>query len=160
MCSNSFLSSAETKAFFCCCLHICLLFANVTSRSNIFSHLRDIPFQLDVYKRQLSNNPGRDTAADIVEFRMLSKSNVSQAVECLIQKSLLERRQDTKDRRRIHLSLTPKSKPITDDIETVRNHFRKQIFLGFTEEEEKQFAWFNERIAKNTKIELEGDEIA
>lgn len=108
----------------------------------------------------LSNNPGRDTAADIVEFRMLSKSNVSQAVECLIQKSLLERRQDTKDRRRIHLSLTPKSKPITDDIETVRNHFRKQIFLGFTEEEEKQFAWFNERIAKNTKIELEGDEIA
>ena len=43
----------------------------------------------------LQNNPGRDTAADIVELRMLSKSNVSQAVESLIQKSLLQRRQDT-----------------------------------------------------------------
>lgn len=34
----------------------------------------------------LYNNPGKDTAADIVELRMLSKGNVSQAVESLIQK--------------------------------------------------------------------------
>ena len=33
----------------------------------------------------LYNNPGRDTAADIVELRMLSKENVSQAVELLMQ---------------------------------------------------------------------------
>ena len=52
----------------------------------------------------LYNNPGRDTAADIVEYRMLSKGNVSQAVESLIQKGLLQRCQDTRDRRRIHLS--------------------------------------------------------
>ena len=29
----------------------------------------------------LYNNPGKDTAADIVELRMLQKSNVSQAAE-------------------------------------------------------------------------------
>lgn len=34
----------------------------------------------------LYNNPGKDTAADITELRMLSKGNVSQAVESLIQK--------------------------------------------------------------------------
>ena len=39
----------------------------------------------------LHNNPGKDTAKDIVELRMLSKGNVSQAVESLIQKSLLQR---------------------------------------------------------------------
>ena len=33
----------------------------------------------------LHNNPGVDTAADITELRMLSKGNVSQAVESLIQ---------------------------------------------------------------------------
>ena len=33
----------------------------------------------------LHNNPGKDTAADIVELRMLSKGNVSQAVESLIR---------------------------------------------------------------------------
>ena len=103
----------------------------------------------------LQNNSGRDTAADIVELRMLSKSNVSQAVESLIQKSMLERRQDTRDRRRIHLSLTTEARPITDDIETVRETFRKQIFRGFSAEEQQQFVWFNERIAENIKTAAE-----
>ena len=39
----------------------------------------------------LHNNPGKDTAADITELRMLSKGNVSQAVESLIQKALLKK---------------------------------------------------------------------
>lgn len=108
----------------------------------------------------LFNHPGRDTAADIVELRMLSKSNVSQAVESLIRKSLLQRRQDTEDRRRIHLSLTAASKPITDEIELVRERFHKQIFRGFTGEEEKLFALFNERIAQNTRIASEGEKMA
>ena len=55
----------------------------------------------------LKNNPTLDTAGDIVEIRMLSKGNVSQAVESLIRKSLLQRTQDTDDRRKIHLSLLP-----------------------------------------------------
>lgn len=101
----------------------------------------------------LFNNPGRDTAADIVELRMLAKGNVSQAVENLIQKSLLQRRQDTEDRRRIHLSLTAEANPITRDIELIRQKFREQVFRGFSEEEIKQFVWFNDRIAENTKPE-------
>lgn len=107
----------------------------------------------------LFNNPGRDTAADIVELRMLAKSNVSQAVENLIQKSLLQRRQDKTDRRKTHLSLTSEADPITRDIEVVRETFRKQVFRGFTEEEQQQFFLFNERIAENTKRAMEGDSI-
>ena len=34
----------------------------------------------------LHNNPTKDTAGDIVELRMLSKGNVSQAVDLLCQK--------------------------------------------------------------------------
>ena len=107
----------------------------------------------------LYNNPGKDTAADIVELRMLAKSNVSQAVENLIQKSLLQRRQDTEDRRRIHLSLSSETKPITEDIEAVKEIFRKQIFRGFTEKEQQQFVQFNDRIAENTKSAMEGANI-
>ena len=107
----------------------------------------------------LYNNPGRDTAADIVEYRMLSKGNVSQAVESLIQKGPLQRCQDTRDRRRIHLSLTGKARPITDEIERVRQIFQDQIFRDFSEEEERQFARYNERIAENIKKAAEGDEI-
>ncbi len=50
----------------------------------------------------LHNNPGKDTAGDIVELRMLQKSNVSQAVELLYKKGFLIRQQDSEDRRRIH----------------------------------------------------------
>ena len=57
----------------------------------------------------LYNNPERDTAADIVERRMLPKGNVSAGVETLVQKGLLMRRQDQTDRRKIHLSLLEKA---------------------------------------------------
>ena len=106
----------------------------------------------------LHNNPEKDTAADITELRMLSKGNVSQAVESLIQKSLLYRTQDTKDRRKIHLSLAEKTKPITQEIERVREKFRERVFQGFSEEEEKLVVQFNKRIAENIKLEGERGE--
>ena len=42
----------------------------------------------------LQHNPGKDTAMDIVELRMLSKGAVSKAVESLIQKGILQRHPD------------------------------------------------------------------
>ena len=98
----------------------------------------------------LYNNAEKDTAADIAEFRMLSKSNISKAVESLIGKSLIKRRQDTADRRKIHLILTEKSAPITAEIDAVRQAFRKRIFEGFTEKEIEEFTRFNQQIAENT----------
>lgn len=99
----------------------------------------------------LYNNPGKDTAADIVELRMLSKGNVSQAVESLIQKSLLQRRTDTQDRRKIHLSLLPEAKPITEAMEAVREAFQSEIFYGLSQEEQELFEKINDRIVQNTK---------
>ena len=104
----------------------------------------------------LYNNPGRDPPADIVEYRMLSKGNVSTAVESLMRKGLLQRRQDQGDRRRIHLSLTPRAKPITQEVEAVREAFRRQLFRGFTQQEQELFAQFQQRLAENTKIATEG----
>ena len=101
----------------------------------------------------LYNNPGKDTAADIVELRMLSKGNVSRAVESLMHKSLLKRRQDTKDRRKIHLSLTQQALPITQEIEQVRRSFRARVLRGFTEKEKELLAQFNDRIAQNMLVE-------
>lgn len=82
----------------------------------------------------LYNNPGKDTAGDIVELRMLSKGNVSTAVEALIQKHLIEREQDKTDRRRIHLYLLPAAEPITNRISEIREQFSEEILFGFSEE--------------------------
>lgn len=77
----------------------------------------------------LYNNPGIDTAADIAELRMLSKGNVSLAVESLIQKGLLKREQDGADRRRIHLHPTPAAAPIMVSLEDVRSSIPKRGFF-------------------------------
>ena len=99
----------------------------------------------------LHNNPGKDTAADIVEIRMVSKGNVSQAVESLIQKSLLKRKQGTADRRRIHLFLQSSAEPIIESMDCLLNQFQKEVFEGLSDEERELFHRVEDRISENTK---------
>lgn len=99
----------------------------------------------------LHNNPEKDTAADVAELRMLSKGNVSQAVEGLMQKGLLRRRPDTADRRKIHLELLPAAAPITREMEKARAVFEEKLFAGFSPEERRLFAALNSRFMQNTK---------
>lgn len=106
----------------------------------------------------LNNNPELDTAADIVELRMLPKSNVSQGVEGLIQKGLLSRRQDEEDRRKMHLSLTPKAEAVTEEIMQVFQKFRDMLFDGFSAEEMEAFELLNARMMNNTRKGLERNE--
>ena len=84
----------------------------------------------------LQNNPGKDTAVDIVELRMLSKGAVSKAVESLIQKSLLERIPDREDRRRIR-------------------EFVDTVLEGFTKEELDTHRQFFDRIFENARRAIE-----
>ena len=99
----------------------------------------------------LYNNPEKDTAADIVELRMLSKGNVSQAVESLIQKSLIRRSQDKNDRRKIHLYLTEKEEPVTSSIVLMRKEFNKEVFFGISQEELDLFHKINDKINDNIR---------
>lgn len=99
----------------------------------------------------LYNNPQKDTAADITELRMLSKGNVSQAVENLIQKGLLKRTVDEMDRRKIHLSLLSEADDITKSISSMQKQLYHQIFNGLSEEDLKFYGQINEQIMKNTK---------
>lgn len=99
----------------------------------------------------LHNNPDRDTAADIVELRMLPKGNVSQAVESLVQKQLLSRRPDTVDRRRIHLSLTEPAAPIVLDLDVLRVRFQAAVFANISPEEQQQFEQIYRRLGENSR---------
>ena len=98
----------------------------------------------------LQNNPGKDTAADIVELRMLSKG-----VDSLIRKSLLERIPDTEDRRKIHLKLMPKAGPVTATVDEVRDEFLAAVLEGFTREELEMQDRFMRRLFDNTKKAME-----
>ena len=103
----------------------------------------------------LQNNPGKDTAADIVELRGLSKGAVSKAVECLIQKTLLESVPDLEDRRKIHLKIMPEAVPLTESINEVKEEFVGTILEGFTKEELEMQSQFLDRLFENTKRAIE-----
>lgn len=102
----------------------------------------------------LHNNPTKDTAAEIAECRLLAKGNVSIAVESLIQKGLLRRRQDREDRRKIHLSLTPQAAPAVQAIDRLDQRFWQRLFRGFSQEELAQCVCFQKRLAANTVAAL------
>lgn len=103
----------------------------------------------------LQHNPGLDTAADIAEFKMLTKGCVSKAVDSLMNKQLLTRRKDEKDRRKMHLYLTDSAKPVTEQIEKIHEELRVVMFDGFTEEELRMYASFRKRFLENVKNEMD-----
>lgn len=108
----------------------------------------------------LHNNPGRDTARDIVELRMLQKGNVSAAVDSLIAKGLLTRTQDRDDRRRQRLRLLESAAPIVAEIEGVKERFYRRLFDGFTEEELRQYAAMSRRLQENLSRNGAVDKVA
>lgn len=103
----------------------------------------------------LKNNPQYDTASDIVIYRQLPKANVSQAVELLVQKNMLRRRSDEKDRRKIHLELLPESEEILKRILEVQKWFDERMLDGVSQEHRKIFAETMLQISKNLLGELE-----
>ena len=83
----------------------------------------------------LANNPGYDTARDITVLRGIYKSQVSQAVDLLWAEGLLERTQDTADRRVLHLSITEEGQAITQKALAVQNNCAARLLSGFSQQE-------------------------
>ena len=83
----------------------------------------------------LANNPGYDTARDITEYRGLSKSQVSQAVDLLAAEGLLLRTPDRADRRVIHLSITEDGAPLAREVLAVQAHCVQELLAGLTEDQ-------------------------
>ena len=85
----------------------------------------------------LYNNPGYDTASDIVELRSFPKSNVSKAVDALTGRGYLEGITDKEDRRIIHLRICP---PALEAVKAARERqedFLRFIYRGIKKEEKK-----------------------
>lgn len=83
----------------------------------------------------LANNPGYDTATDIVERRRLSKSNVSAAVAGLERQGYLQRHYAPGNRRTVHLELLSKADPVILAGQQVQADYFSTLFGGFSPEE-------------------------
>ena len=83
----------------------------------------------------LANNPDCDTARDVVMLRGLSKSQVSQAVEAMVNKGVLLRRADDEDRRVVHLAITEAGVSLAKEAQSIQADCGAQLLDGITAEE-------------------------
>ena len=99
----------------------------------------------------LANNPGFDTAAQIVRYRRLTKSHVSLAVRALLERGFLIGVDGVDDRRTIHLSLTEEAEDIVKKGREAQQQFMSVIFEGFSQQERDTIGQFMLRIDRNIK---------
>lgn len=104
----------------------------------------------------LGNNPDRDTASDIVDYRGIPKGYVSRAVDSLITAGYLRREKDSADRRRIHLLPTEAAAPVLREIAACREDFQRRLFAGFSPEERELYEALSRRIYENAVLAMKG----
>lgn len=106
----------------------------------------------------LANNPGYDTARDIVELRHLAKSHVSMGVESLARRGLLERGYREGNRKVIHLRLLPEAEGLVSAGREAQRQYGEILFRGFTRAEREELGRLLDRMAWNVDSALGSQE--
>ena len=102
----------------------------------------------------LDCNPDKNTAAEIVSMRNLTKSHVSSAVDHLTQMGLITQAHDPRNRRRIHLHLTDATEPILRAGRTAQDNFVRTLSQGLSDEEQEQFVHILRIVGENARTAL------
>lgn len=97
----------------------------------------------------LANNPECDTARDVSEYRGISKSQVSQAVELLAAEGILRRAVDEEDRRVVHLSVTEDGAPLARECQEIQAACGKRLLEGLSPTQQAQFSALLETVLAN-----------
>ena len=99
----------------------------------------------------LANNPGYDTARDIVELRGLTKSHICQSVDGLTRRGWLSGVQDGQDRRRVHLSLLPAAQTAVAAAQAVQRDFFVRLYRGVSQKERETLERVQGKMLSNLK---------
>lgn len=99
----------------------------------------------------LVNNPGYDTAKDIVEYRGLAKSCVSKGIDILVKKKYLDVSSDEEDRRLVHLKLRSEAGPAAEAARNAQKRCFEIIYKGVSPEEREALEMITKKFAENIK---------
>lgn len=83
----------------------------------------------------LANNPGCDTASDMVTLCQLTKSHVSKAVDHLTEMGYITQQRDQQNRRKVHLLLTEEAKPVVKAGQAAQKRFVDVLTRGLSDED-------------------------
>ena len=99
----------------------------------------------------LSEGSPCDTCRDIADSLLLAKSNVSTAVEHLVQKGFIARTPDQLDRRKVHLTLLPAAHALVQQGQTARKTLLAELMSGFTPEEIGQMERLEQKLLEQIR---------
>lgn len=103
----------------------------------------------------LANNPGRDTAAELISLRGLTKSHVSAAVAGLAMRGLLARSHRDGNRKTVHLTLLPTAAQVIADGQAAQQQLAQAIIAGFSQQELEVLNEATGRIIENMRAVLD-----
>lgn len=106
----------------------------------------------------LTNNPGSDTAKEIVEQRRFTKSHVSAALKSLEQKGYIEREFHEGNRKTVYLTVLEEAKEIIQDGQQMQIEFGKIIFETFEMEDMERMEQNFRRILTSAQDALKEEE--
>jgi DNA-binding MarR family transcriptional regulator len=78
---------------------------------------------------------GLDSVSELAEEQNSSRPAISQAVDVLVDRGLVTRTQDTRDRRHIHLDLTPEGNTLLDVVFDDTRRWMKTLFTSLSDVE-------------------------
>ena len=94
----------------------------------------------------LANNPDHDTARDVAELRGMPKSQVSAAVDLLVQRGFLWRLPDQEDRRVVHLAITEPGVTLGREAREIQTACWKDLLTPLTTAEAAKFKFLLEKV--------------
>jgi DNA-binding MarR family transcriptional regulator len=112
------------------------------------------PFQLTVTQWRVMAALGRFaplTASDVGQRIVMDKVAVSRAVAGLMQRGLVERATDRKDRRRASLKLSTRGRAMHSRIVPIALAYEKRLYEALPDDERQQFDWLAECLFAHAK---------
>lgn len=139
---------------------------NITTRSQMLKIVFENAFD-DIKKKYnltiteirillfLAMNENKDTAKDMTEDIMMAKSHISISVESLVNKKIVIKIQDKKDKKKMHLVICDNKKYIIEEILERQKNLTNSITQGLTTEEVKELKRLSEKVELNIKNLIE-----
>ena len=102
----------------------------------------------------LANNPGYDTAKDIIERRRLTKSHVSMSLKDLERRDLGQKEYYPGNQKTAHLKLSSASVQMVAEGQQAQKKFFQTVFRDFNPEDLSRMEGYFERMRKNMQNAL------
>lgn len=102
----------------------------------------------------LANNPGYDTAKDIIECRRLTKSHVSMSLKDLERRDLVQKEYYPGNQKTAHLKLSSASIQMVAEGQQAQKKFFQTVFRDFNPEDVSRMEDYFERMRKNMQNAL------